>query len=46
MIAYEVKDMTCGHCVNAITQALKAVDSTAEVRIDLAQHRVAGLTAL
>jgi copper chaperone len=40
MIAYEVKDMTCGHCVNAITQALKAVDSTAEVRIDLAQHRV------
>ncbi|MFM9915365.1 MAG: heavy-metal-associated domain-containing protein [Rhizobacter sp.] len=40
MIAFEVKDMTCGHCVNAITQALTAVDSAAEVRIDLAQHRV------
>ena len=37
---YGVAGMTCGHCVNAITQALKAVDSTAEVRIDLAQHRV------
>ena len=40
MIAFEVKDMTCGHCVSAITQALKAVDGRADVTIDLTRHRV------
>lgn len=40
MIAFEVGDMTCGHCVGAITQALKEVDPGAQVRIDLASHRV------
>mgnify|MGYP003439027702 FL=1 len=40
MIAFEVKDMTCGHCVSTITKALKAADRDAEVQIDLATHRV------
>lgn len=40
MIAFEVRDMSCGHCVGAITQALKAVDRDAEVQIDLGKHRV------
>ena len=40
MIAFEVNDMTCGHCVSAITQALKAVDPAARVQVDLATHRV------
>lgn len=40
MIAFEVKDMTCGHCVRAITEAVKSVDGGAEVQIDLATHRV------
>ena len=40
MIAFEVKDMTCGHCVSTITQAVKAVDRNAKVEIDLARHRV------
>ena len=40
MIAYDVKDMTCGHCVSAITQAVKNVDAAAKVDIDLARHRV------
>lgn len=40
MIAFEVKDMTCGHCVKAITEAVKAADSRAAVNIDLARHRV------
>ena len=40
MIAFEVKDMTCGHCVGAITQALKSADKDAKVQIDLATHRV------
>jgi copper chaperone len=41
MIAFEVNDMTCGHCVSTITKAIKAVDPNASVRIDLASHRVA-----
>ena len=40
MIAFEVKDMTCGHCVSTITKALKAADKDAKVQIDLATHRV------
>ena len=40
MIAFEVSDMTCGHCVSTITRALKATDKDAEVRIDLTSRRV------
>lgn len=40
MVAFEVKDMTCGHCVSTITKALKAADKDAKVEIDLARHRV------
>ena len=40
MIAFEVKDMTCGHCISTITKALKAADRDAKVHIDLATHRV------
>jgi copper chaperone len=40
MIAFEVNDMTCGHCVSTITKALKATDKDAKVLIDLAAHRV------
>jgi copper chaperone len=40
MIAFEVNDMTCGHCVSTITKALKATDKNAKVQIDLATHRV------
>ena len=40
MISFEVKDMTCGHCVSTITKALKAADRDAKVHIDLATHRV------
>ena len=41
MIAFEVQDMTCGHCVSTITQAVQALDPKARVQIDLATHRVA-----
>ena len=34
MIHFEVKDMTCGHCVSTITKALKSVDSGASFTID------------
>jgi copper chaperone len=40
MIAFEVNDMTCGHCVSTITKALKAVDKDAKIQVDLARHRV------
>jgi copper chaperone len=40
MIAFQVNDMTCGHCVSAITRAVKEVDKTAQVQIDLSSHRV------
>jgi len=40
MIAFRVDDMTCGHCVKAITQAVRDADAGAAVRIDLAGHRV------
>lgn len=40
MIRFEVQDMSCGHCVSAITRAVKDVDAEARVQIDLASHRV------
>ena len=40
MIAFEVNDMTCGHCVSTITKAVKGADRDAKVPIDLARHRV------
>jgi len=40
MIAFQVDDMTCGHCVSTLTRALAAADPQAKVRFDLAQHRV------
>jgi len=40
MTTFEVKDMSCGHCVSTITKAVKAVDHDAGVQADLATHRV------
>ena len=40
MIEFQVNDMTCSHCVGAITQAVVSVDGTARVETDLAAHRV------
>ena len=40
MLNFELPDMTCGHCVKAVTQAVQAVDPTAQVVIDLPTHRL------
>jgi copper chaperone len=40
MYQFNVEDMTCGHCVSSVTQAVKAVDSHAEVDISLRDKRV------
>ncbi|QKE64243.1 heavy-metal-associated domain-containing protein [Aquipseudomonas campi] len=36
----KVSGMSCGHCVRAITQAVRALDDAAEVQIDLAAGEV------
>ena len=40
MITFEVKDMTCGHCVSTITKALKNLDRDAQVDVDLGKRIV------
>lgn len=35
MILLNVPDMSCGHCKSAVENAIKAVDSTAEVTVDV-----------
>lgn len=40
MLDFLVNDMSCNHCVAAITQAVKAVDDAARVEVDLALKRV------
>ena len=45
MLSFEIPNMTCGHCVRAVTEAVKAADAAADVKIDLATHRVEVQTA-
>ena len=40
MITFEVGDMSCGHCVAAITAAVKSVDPGARVEVDLPARSV------
>jgi len=40
MLDFQIPNMTCGHCVRAVTEAVKAADPRAEVQIDLPSHRV------
>ncbi|TWI66308.1 copper chaperone [Pseudoduganella lurida] len=48
MYELQVENMSCGHCVAAVTQAVQAVDGAAKVEVDLAtQHvRVDSVAAL
>jgi copper chaperone len=45
VIELNVNDMTCGHCVSAVTKAVKSVDPRAEVRVDLGSKRVSVASA-
>lgn len=40
MQIFYVQGMTCGHCVKAVTNAIKADDSSADVQVDLAKGEV------
>jgi len=41
MQVFNVQGMTCGHCVRAVTNAIKGEDPAAEVQVDLAKGEVA-----
>jgi copper chaperone len=41
MIQFNIQSMSCGHCVKAVTEAVKSVDPQAQVDVDLAAKRVA-----
>jgi copper chaperone len=38
--SFQVQGMSCGHCANAVTQAVKGVDPQAQVEVDLASGKV------
>lgn len=40
VVTFEIADMTCGHCVASVTQAVRSVDDAATVLAELATHRV------
>lgn len=40
MYNFEVSDMTCSHCVATVEKAVKSVDGTAAVTIDLSKIAV------
>jgi copper chaperone len=40
MLDFLIPNMTCGHCVRAVTEAVKAADPQAQVQVDLPTHRV------
>jgi copper chaperone len=40
MYQFQIPNMSCGHCVRAITEAVKAADPQADVKTDLPTHQV------
>jgi copper chaperone len=40
MVTFQVPEMSCNHCVKAITEAVKAVDAGAQLNFDLPARRV------
>jgi copper chaperone len=46
MVRFNVEGMTCGHCVQAVTKAIKALDPQADVQVDLAGKTVAAITGV
>lgn len=40
MQVFNVQGMTCGHCVKAVTNAIKGEDPGADVQVDLAKGEV------
>ncbi len=40
MSDFHVEGMSCGHCINAVTEAIHALDPAAAVEVDLGTKRV------
>lgn len=40
MYQLQVENMSCGHCVGAVTKAVQAIDASAKVEVDLASKSV------
>ena len=40
MYQLQVDNMSCGHCVGAVTKAVQAIDPAAKVEVDLASKTV------
>jgi copper chaperone len=40
MLRFSVPAISCGHCVATVTKAIKTLDSSAEVKVDLASRTV------
>jgi copper chaperone len=40
MYQLQVEEMSCGHCVGAVTKAVQHVDAAAKVEVDLAGKTV------
>lgn len=40
MIEFNIPQMSCGHCVRAVTEAVKEVDPQARVDVDLGTKKV------
>jgi copper chaperone len=39
-LSFQIPAMSCGHCVRAITEAVRAADPEGQVTADLALHQV------
>jgi len=37
-VTFDVKGMTCDHCVHAVTEAAKSVEGVKDARVDLASN--------
>ncbi len=46
MLTFHIPDMTCGHCVRSVTQAMQAADPAAQVQADVPTHQVQVETVL
>lgn len=40
MEEFDVPDMSCGHCVAAVSKAIRTADPQAQVEVDLDNHKV------
>jgi copper chaperone len=40
MLEFDIQSMSCGHCVHAVTQAVREIDPQARVDVDLSAHKV------